>query len=40
MHVTFLVDVTGESGDVYWIRLRKTMLDQNITSVLRTDGIY
>jgi hypothetical protein len=27
MHVGCLIDVGGESGDVYWIRLRKTRLD-------------
>jgi hypothetical protein len=27
MRIKCLVDVTGEHGDVYWIRLRKTRLD-------------
>jgi hypothetical protein len=27
MLVECLVDVTGESGDIYWIRLRKTRVD-------------
>ncbi len=40
VQIKCLVDVAGESGNIYWIRISKTISDRKITSVLRTDGIY
>lgn len=40
MHIKCLIDITWQHGDIYWIHVRKTRLDRNITSVFGTDGIY
>jgi TusA-related sulfurtransferase len=40
VHIKCLVDVAGESGNIHWIRISKTISDRKITSVFGTDGIY